>query len=290
MSGSTIASSRIRVLSPAKINWTLAVMSKRLDGFHEISSLVSTVTLYDELEFREDKGSDDVLECDHPEVPTDARNLVCRAVNLLSERAGRRPNVCCRLVKRIPVGGGLGGGSSNGAATLIALNQFWDLRLPPERLAELAAELGSDVSLFLEGGSAVISGRGEKVRPTRLAWHGWIVLLMPGLSVSTAAVYRVWRPGRSEGGPVEPPRAGTAVEWMNGTFNMLETPAVEVCPALGTIQRQAARIAGRPVRVSGSGSTLFTAFDRPEEAEAFARSAGQELGIRTEVVQPTEQA
>lgn len=281
----------IRVLSPAKINWTLRVVGRRPDGFHEISSLVTPVTLYDELEVHEHAECGVVIECDMPGVPTGERNLVHRAVELLASRVQRPLRVRCRLTKRIPVGGGLGGGSSNAAAALMALNQQWELRWPQARLAELAAELGSDVPLFLAGGSVVMTGRGEQVQPTQLAWHGWIVLLMPGFSVATGAVYQAWRQGeKQEDRPVEPPPASSTVQWLNGTFNMLEAPAIEVCPELGRIQQRTAKLAGRPVRISGSGSTLFTAFDTYEEASTYARVAAESLGIRTEVVQPVGQS
>jgi len=280
----------VAVLSPAKINWTLEVVGKRPDGFHDITSLVSVVTLYDELVFSERADSRVVLECDVPAIPTDERNLICRAARLLASRGNRPAGVHCRLTKRIPVGGGLGGGSANAATTLRALNDWWHLHWSTDQLAELAAELGSDVPLFLQGGSAVIGGRGERVRPTSLGWTGWLVLLMPGLAVATADVYRAWRPGHSQAGSVVPPSTRSSVEWMQATYNMLEPPAIEVCPALGDLQQQAARIASRPVRISGSGSTLFTAFDERDEATAFARQAGERLGIETAVVQPVEQA
>ncbi|HOA73218.1 MAG TPA: 4-(cytidine 5'-diphospho)-2-C-methyl-D-erythritol kinase [Phycisphaerae bacterium] len=277
------------VRSPAKINWTLQVAGKRPDGYHDIASLVSVVTLYDQLEFAPSPVPGVAVECDVPGLPTDGENLICRAARMMAERTNRSAGLRCRLTKRIPVGGGLGGGSSNAAATLLALRRLWQLDWPPNRLAELAAELGSDVSLFLEGGSAVISGRGERVRPARLGWTGWIVLIMPGLSVSTPAVYRAWRPGVQEPRAVEPPPARNAVEWMNATFNMLEAPAIEVCPPLGALQREASRMADRPVRISGSGSTMFTAFDTRDEGQAFAQAVEARLAVRTELVQPVEQ-
>jgi 4-diphosphocytidyl-2-C-methyl-D-erythritol kinase len=282
-------SDEYRVLSPAKINWTLSVRGKRPDGFHEISSLVSRVTLYDELTFGTVGEAGIALACDRSDVPTDGRNLVWRAAELLAAAAGRKAAMACRLSKRIPAGGGLGGGSSNGATTLVALNRMWGLDWPRERLAELAGRLGSDVALFLEQGSAVISGRGEQVRPVTLGWKGWIVLLMPGLHVSTPEVYRAWCADRKAVLPVEPHATNRAEDWMAQTFNMLEEPAIQVCPALGRLQNEAGRLAERPVRVSGSGSTLFTAFDSRSDADAFSRLAAERLSVQTAVVQPVEQ-
>lgn len=273
------------ISSPAKINWTLEVVGKRPDGFHEIRSLVSPVTLCDELRFDDRPGRGFAIECDRPGIPTDERNLIWRAADLLARTAGRPLQGSCRVRKRIPVGGGLGGGSSNAASTLLALAGLWGLNWPRDRLAALAAEVGSDVPLFFAGGSAVIAGRGEQVTPLDLAWNGWIVLILPGLEVSTAEVYRFWRPAC---GPVRPPvvpeTGGGAIAWMKQTFNMLEAPAMQVCPRLADVVRAATELAGRPVRVSGSGSTCFTAFDEADEARQFAIAVEQQLGLQVQTV------
>ncbi len=288
--GVNCSSLRISSQSPAKINWTLAVDRRRPDGFHEIRSLVSQITLYDELLFEAAECPGLALICDWAEVPTDRTNLVWRAAELLALRAERRLALKCSLTKRIPMGGGLGGGSSNGAAALVALNRLWGLDWSKEQLGELAAELGSDVALFLESGSAVIGGRGEHVSSVSLGWRGWIVLIIPGLHVSTADVYRAWQPPGGEVPSVEPDKGLRAEALMGQTFNMLEAPAIQVCPELGRIQRAATDSAGRPVRISGSGSTLFTAFDDHDEAMDCARSISALLKIQTEVVQPVEEA
>jgi len=285
-----IAETGIAVQCPAKINWTLRVLGRRADGFHEIGSLVSPVTLYDQLRVFECERQGMILECDDPAVPTDQHNIVHRAAELMAHRADRRLALRIQLRKRIPVGGGLGGGSSDAAATLMVLNQLWGVGWSRGQLAELAGELGSDVPLFLENASSVISGRGEIVRPARLGWSGWIVLLLPGLPVPTASVYRQWRSEGAEDRPVELSPALTASDWMGGTYNMLEKAAIRVCPALGTLQQRAAELAGRPVRISGSGSSLFTAFDLRKQAESFAAAAAERLGIPTNIVEPVERS
>lgn len=281
------------VRSPAKINWCLRVHGKRQDGFHEISSLVSAVSLADTLTFSDlDRPGVEII-CNRPEVPTDERNLIVRAANLLASQAGLVSRLSCRITKQIPIGGGLGGGSSNGACTLMALNRKWGLNWPVERLAPLAAELGSDVCFFLWGGSAAMTGRGEGIRPVTLRWDGWIVLVLPAFSTSTADVYRAWRPA---GTPVPhtmmdeimagtAPRTCAAVDWMNAAYNMLEEPAMTVCPPLRSLMAAGSEWAGRPVRLSGSGSTLFTAFDTRIEADQFARRVRERLGTAAEVVQ-----
>lgn len=286
------------VRSPAKINWTLRVLGQRKDGFHEIESLVSAVTLYDELTFADRADSVIELTCDQSKVPADRRNLIVQAAMLLAKDSGGNPGMTCRLTKRIPVGGGLGGGSSNGASALTALSRLWGLDWPMDRLMPLAASLGSDVPFFLSGGSAVVSGRGDRIKPARLRWPGWIVLLLPGIPISSGAVYRAWEPGEDPPGSSvrdaltadDAAGATNAVEWMAGTFNMLEKPVVKVCPVMRGLMARGRELAGRAVRVSGSGSTLFTAFDARAEAERFARRVGDVLGVETRVVQTVDRA
>ncbi len=292
----------ISVPSPAKINWTLRVIRRREDGYHELESLVLTVTLHDQLTFSLRSDDRFILTCQDATLPCDDRNLVCRAAAALAAEArrGAAPGplgASCHLEKRIPIGGGLGGGSSNAATALQALNRLWGLDWPVDRLAAIAAGLGSDVPLFLHGPAAVISGRGERVRPVRLGWPIWIVLILPGFPIATADVYRAWRP--SEAGPAvesEDPagwvladRQNRAVRLLERAYNMLEPPAMRACPPLRGLLDQLAALAGRPVRLSGSGSTLFTAFDDRPEAEAFAGRTGEQAGLETRVVRPMEQ-
>lgn len=286
----------ITLRSPAKINWRLRVLGRRDDGFHEIESLMTTVTLYDELVFRARSDSELRLSCtvqppcDASDVPTDHRNLILRAASLLATRVGRPLGMTCQLTKRIPTGGGLGGGSSNAASTLIALNRLWALNEPVENLTLLAGELGSDVPFFLAGPSAVVRGRGERIRSVPHPWRGWIVLMFPGFPVSTGAVYQAWQSGPKDDGLLvmssENEGRLMAAEWMASTFNGLEEPAMVVCPALRDMYQQVMATADRSVRVSGSGSTMFTAFDTQDEAHQFARLMDARLGIPSAVVEP----
>ena len=190
------------------------------------------------------------------------------------------------------MGGGLGGGSSNAATTLLGLNRLWSLHWPVDRLLPLAARLGSDVAFFLYGGSAIISGRGEKIKTVPLGWTGWIVLLLPGVPVSTAEVYARWQAAGDHSPESTQPSTAqgfTAVRWMQQGYNMLEAPAFQVRPALREWLDRAATLAERPVRMSGSGSTLFTAFDQESEARAFAGRVAEDLKIDVCVVRPLGQ-
>ncbi len=284
--------------SPAKINWNLRVLRRCEDGYHAIESLMSAVTLEDEMIFTPRPEAGVTLSCDRADIPTDGRNLILRAAELLERTCPTeksRSGWHCHLVKQIPVGGGLGGGSSNAAVALSALNLLWKLNLKTEQLHVLAAQLGSDVPFFLCEGSAIVRGRGEQIEPVRLGWRGWIVLICPPMAVATGKVYEAWEPEPCTMPPISQQSDALgegcdAVAWMQSAYNMLEAPAMKVCPALKDIAQRCAEHAGRPVRLSGSGSTLFTAFDTINEAELFARDLSAPLGLSTDVVQPAEQA
>src|SRR4030042_1811668 len=164
--------------APAKINLVLEVLGKRDDGYHEIRSLVQTISLCDVISF---KPADVIsLECSEPSLQT-SDNLVVQAAELLREVSGCHKGARIKLEKRIPWGAGLGGGSSDGATTLLALNKLWKLRLKTSDLMELAARLGSDVAFFIHGGAALIEGRGEKVTPLAVSVPRWFVLPIPPL-------------------------------------------------------------------------------------------------------------
>jgi len=146
----------------AKINLTLEALAKRADGYHEIVTVLQTVSLVDTLTFEPGESLD--LSCNIPSLQS-ADNLVLKAATLLKEETGCLKGASIRLTKGIPIAAGLGSGATDAAATLVGLNRLWELNLPPQRLMELAANLGSDVPFFLCGGTALAKGRGEKVIP-----------------------------------------------------------------------------------------------------------------------------
>jgi len=283
------------VLAPAKVNLTLAVLSKRPDGFHEIESLVVAVTLCDELVVSDGPDSGLELTCDgRPDLPCDSRNLVRRAAEILARRFGVTRGGRIHLSKRIPIGAGLGGGSSDAAATLWGLNHLWGLGLGRAELAALGAQIGSDVPFFFYAPAAVITGRGEKVRPASFGWRGWIVLVLPEIALSTAEVYARWREEAPRMGPPSPAQRaidsarGSADELAGALLNMLEPAAFALAPELRTLHRQVEHLAARPVRLSGSGSAMFTIFDRQDQASEFAERVRRCLRIPTCLVRPLE--
>ena len=169
-------------IAPAKLNLGLRILGRRPDGYQDIVSVLLTVDLCDRLVFTPAPPGETRVFCDNPDLPGGPENLVHRAVEILRRATGAGHGVRVDLNKRIPMGAGLGGGSSNAATALRALDRLWGLDLRPERLAALAAELGSDVPFFLTGGTAVVTGRGERIRP--VDWEGdfWYVLVYPRVS------------------------------------------------------------------------------------------------------------
>jgi 4-diphosphocytidyl-2-C-methyl-D-erythritol kinase len=290
--------------SPAKINLTLAVRGRRSDGFHEIESLVALIDLCDRVTLSDAPAGQWSLSCGDPVVPTDDRNLALRAARLLAERAGINAGVHIDLNKRIPAGSGLGGGSSNAAATLALGERLWRFKWPLDRLAELAAEVGSDVPLFLGGPLSIIRGRGEVVTPISLPLAGWIALVLPDVHCSTQAVYAKFddlpsppsRPtteailaelphqpaGKNDRRP--PSAAPRLAALMPRLFNDLEPAAMGVCPALADLAGRIRAATGADVRLTGSGAALFRLFDDRASAEAFAQAAAGAAAVRTAVV------
>src|SRR5947209_8132054 len=189
----------LAIHAPAKINLSLEIVGRRADRFHDLVSVMQTVSLHDVLELT---PSDDLeLSCSDPALQS-SDNLVLQAARALRDTCAVERGCSIRLEKRIPAAAGLGGGSSDGAAALVALARFWSLRLERDDLIPMAEQLGSDVPFFLYGGTALVEGRGERVRPLSASPRSWFVLSKPPLSVSTADVFKElkasdWTDGRT---------------------------------------------------------------------------------------------
>jgi 4-diphosphocytidyl-2-C-methyl-D-erythritol kinase len=191
---------RVRIQAPAKINLVLRVLGRRPDGYHDIWSLMQTVELYDELEVavQPDPSAGIELRCDDPALPVDHTNLVYRAAALVMEQARCRAGLAIKLYKRIPTGAGLGGGSSDAAATILALNQLLGLGWSRAVMGEVGQALGSDVPFFFSAPTAVAAGRGESVQQMSLAESRWVVLVNPGFPIETRWAYRELAASRQE--------------------------------------------------------------------------------------------
>lgn len=278
----------LTVLAPGKINLALRVVGPRPDGYHELVSVVTAVTLADELTIlgRSAPGID--LTCDEPGLDTGEANLVVRAARAMARQAGMEPRLTVRLAKRLPVGGGMGGGSSDAACMLKALNRLWVLQLPTRALSELAAQLGSDVPMFLHGEAAIVTGRGEQVQPIRWSWPGWFLLVAPEFGTTAGDVYRAWSadPRRSDGDPraVAAATHASAGELRGLLFNDLQDAACQVEPRLIGLLDHVRHVTGTEAVVTGSGSTCFIPFDQRDAAQRAAKELARDRRLRCWVV------
>ncbi|MBN2369240.1 MAG: 4-(cytidine 5'-diphospho)-2-C-methyl-D-erythritol kinase [Vicinamibacteria bacterium] len=269
MSRITRRPSFLTVPAFAKINLGIEVLGSRQDGYHELRTLFQTISLHDDIELRRRRAPGVVLRCEHPLIPRDETNLAVRAARDLMRHAGLPGGVEIRLTKRIPVAGGLGGGSSDAAAVLMALDRLFELDLGPARLHAFARRLGADVPFFLLGGTALGLGRGDEVYPLEKQLRAEVVVIDMGRPVSTAAVFRrlgaqltlkengytIFRFVSSDWGD----RASFRI-----LTNELERSALEEAPDLADTVRRVRRIlvgeGALFAGMSGSGSSCFGLF------------------------------
>jgi 4-diphosphocytidyl-2-C-methyl-D-erythritol kinase len=265
----------MQVLAPAKINLSLKIFGLRDDGFHEIETTIAPITLCDEIEITKSDNSKEIeFQCDDPSVPTGDDNLVVRAAKAFFKRTKLKRCVSIKLKKKIPHGAGLGGGSSDAASILLALNELFETKLPREALAKMAEVIGSDVSFFIFQSAALCKGRGELVSPIKLRKPLSLLLLKPAFAVSTAWAYARWR------GAAEIPNvAYGAQEFAGLTFvNDLERPVFEKFIFLAQLKMWLLK---QPevgaALMSGSGSTIFLALRASADADLLAKRARTEL-------------
>ena len=274
----------------AKINLGLKVRGRRPDGYHEILSMVQCVDLADVLYF--EPASSDQLTCSLESLSTGPDNLVCRAVDAFRTRLNRPPqSFRIHLEKNIPIGAGLGGGSTDAAAVLRALNRFYDQPFSNADIRQIAATLGSDIPFLVEGGTALMRGRGEILEA--LSWQGEVfyVLAYPEVEISTAWAYNQLGTILTENTPYFNfivSLSGGCVDH-NRLFEVLEndfTPAVErAYPIVAELRSQLDQAGARATSMSGSGSTVYGVFDDRTTASQ-AQSALQRQGCRSFLCQP----
>ncbi|MHC4885208.1 MAG: 4-(cytidine 5'-diphospho)-2-C-methyl-D-erythritol kinase [Planctomycetota bacterium] len=271
------------VRAPAKINLFLEVMGKRNDGFHEIESVFQEIDLADELSVTLRTDGEVRLACDHPDLPCGEENLVVRAGRLLQREAGCGLGADIHLTKRIPMGGGLGGGSSDAAATLSTLDRLWGCGLSFDVLLALAAELGSDVPFFLYGGTCVCRGRGEMITRVAPLPPVEMLLILPEWGVSTPEAYRALAGEPLGSNPVEgflkTLEVGAPTEWLGCLFNRFEEAVFRLEPREGELFRRLQLLDFSALRMSGSGSTIF-GVPGVAGAEALADSVRGIDGVR----------
>jgi len=262
------------VKAPAKVNLVLRVLDRRSDGYHNVWSLMQAVGLEDELRIRRRPDVEGVvLRCDDPQLPTDASNLVHRAATRVLQAAGRQGGVEVHISKRIPIGGGLGGGSSDAAATIAALNRLLDLQWSGSEMARVGAGLGSDVPFFFHAPTAIVRGRGEDVVPFRLSGRRWIVLVNPGFPIATQWAYERLSRMRSGAPPLSPELTaltqggiGTWEDVIPIMVNDFEEALRPTHPALAEIKQTLLDSGAEAALLSGSGATVFGVFRQEESA------------------------
>ena len=265
----------MQVFAPAKINLSLKILGRRSDGFHEIETFIMPISLCDEIEIGK-SGSSTAIEfhCDDPSVPAGDDNLIVRAAKSFFVATKLKPAVSIELKKKIPHGAGLGGGSSDAAAALLALNELFDTKLPREALAKIAETIGSDVPFFIFQSAALCKGHGELVTPVKLKEKLPIVLLKPAFGVSTAWAYSGWQHSREIPGV-----RYSEQECAGRTFvNDLERPVLEKFVFLAQLKMW---LLDQPevgaALMSGSGSTVFAVMRGNADANVIAKRAKAEL-------------
>jgi 4-diphosphocytidyl-2-C-methyl-D-erythritol kinase len=278
-----------RVRAFAKINLGLRVLHKRADGYHEIRTILQTISLADRLsiEYEKGTGSEIDLDCD----PPIEDNLVLKAVHKVMDAGDIRGHVRIRINKQVPMGAGLGGGSSDAAAVLLALPALAGARLPFSILQALAPELGSDVPFFLMGGTALALGRGEELYPLPSVRERFVVLAVPPVHCATPAAYQAL--GRAPAGALTfaqslqensrfqnlaralgMPEGGE--DWKAHCLNDFETVVFDRHPELRTIAESLRRLGAKPALLCGSGSALFGIFNTSSQLETAMRRMAKE--------------
>ncbi|HMK64510.1 MAG TPA: 4-(cytidine 5'-diphospho)-2-C-methyl-D-erythritol kinase [Thermodesulfobacteriota bacterium] len=272
----------IKLLAPAKVNLTLEILRKRPDGYHELRSLMQPISLFDTLWIEPGSDKPKLICPEHPELENE-NNLILKTLVLLEKELGEPLNITIRLKKRIPMGGGLGGGSSDAAALLDGLNDLFGRPVSRFRLAEMASRLGSDVPFFLIKGPALATGRGEILQPQPHIPSWWIILVYPGFPVSTAWAYgQVKFPLTQKKKPYNIlglTYRGNPVEGLEDLYNDLEPFVVSSFPLLGTIKKTLLDFGCQQALMSGSGSSVFGIWeDKLQAGKAFRQLKKQNLG------------
>jgi 4-diphosphocytidyl-2-C-methyl-D-erythritol kinase len=258
----------LTVHAPAKINLALKILRRRADGYHDIQSILQKVSLYDTLSLKLSPLQGITVTADDPSIPTDSGNLAYRAADLLLKQQKITPGISIHIKKRIPAGAGLGGGSSNAAATLTGLNKLLRCNLPETELLRLGVEIGADVPFFIyDQPSALAEGIGEQLSPVRIQVPLWLVIVFPGFSISTKWAYENYRVLTNEGKNIRIP---CSFEQLNSVLhilsNDLENVVTKQYPEIQEIKHTLIQAGACGSLMSGSGSSVFGIF--PDEQQA----------------------
>ncbi|NOX97981.1 MAG: 4-(cytidine 5'-diphospho)-2-C-methyl-D-erythritol kinase [Nitrospirae bacterium] len=279
----------IKVLSPAKINLFLKVLSKRKDGYHEIETIFQAIDIHDEVILRERKKGIKII-CLKEGVPLGKENLAYRAAEIILKETHLQRGVEIEIKKKIPVAAGLGGGSSNAAAVLVGLKELWSLRnLRKERWQSLAEELGMDVPFFLKGGRALGERRGEELTLLKEWQPFWLTVVIPASKVSTAWVYQSLNLGLTRKRKqtkiiIDDLKTWPGKDWSSVLYNRLEEVTEKRYPHVKRIKERLQALGGIAL-MSGSGPAVFGVFPERRQAEEAGAIIEEELDSTPEVRQ-----
>lgn len=258
----------VNLLSPAKINFFLAITGRRSDGYHELLSLFCPVTLYDTITLT--FGETDIrVSCNHPDVPDNEGNIAYRAATLFVERLGKTDGVAIRIDKQIPVAAGLGGGSSNAATVLMALNEYYHHPFSQTEISEMGLKLGADVPFFIFGKPALARGIGEKLEAVERLISYKILIIFPGFGVSTAYIYKNLnlRLTNCEKKLKHSCFKNSDIDAASCLCNDLETAAEVLYPEISDVKHALLAQGAKAALMSGSGSSVFGLFADTLQAE-----------------------
>jgi len=270
----------------AKINWMLHVLGRRPDDYHELQTVFQTVTLHDRLRFTVRNDSRVEIVCEAPGIPVDESNLIYRAAVALQKRYGIERGVTVELEKLIPAGGGLGGGSSNAAVTLMALAHLWRIETTASELAEMGAALGADVPFFFTGGTALGEGLGIKVSPLADVSDLPLLIVTPNVKVLTAEAYKLLNaPALTKANGdiiLSSSRADAQIpdSVPYRLYNDFERVVLRLEPEIERAKKALMAAGARESLLAGSGASVFGLFDNHESQERAARTLSAEKGWR----------
>lgn len=258
-----------RLYAPAKVNFRLDVLKKRPDGYHELRMIMQRIDLCDEIEISTRQEPGISLSCLHPYVPQDRRNIVWRAAEEILQLSAKDVGIDIKMKKTIPVGAGLGGGSSDAATTLMGLNDLLGTGLTDPQLITIGLKLGADVPFFIFKKPAVAEGVGENLRPLEHIPKLWLVLVNPAIHVSTSWVYRNLNLTSEKVAAKLPFLYKSAADVCSILANDLESVTISKYPVIARIKEKLMAAGACGALMSGSGSTVFAVFD----SEIAAKSA-----------------
>ena len=284
----------ISLKAHAKVNLFLEILGKRDDGYHEIETIMQEISLADNLQFEEIQEGIK-LECNNKNIPINQDNLVCKAANLILKECGIKKGVLINLEKNIPVGAGLGGGSSDAAATLKALNSLWKVGLNDGELIEFAAKIGSDIPFFINGKTSLCSGRGEVISPVKVRDRMDYLILFPRVHISTETIYKnlkidLTKKRKDVSFFLDALKYSEVVGISKLLFNRLEEVIFATYPDLLQVKSALESFDFCGLSISGSGSAFFGLCNDRHQAEVIkskVESSGMgNVFVATNVITP----